>query len=179
MSRRTAAVWTAGLVMLLGTAACGQSQSHTTAQSRVPACGTPQLSWRMTVLPGTPHNTPTATLSAAHKGAKPCAFDGYPELHVYVGKGPSADSRPKRSAPVHLVLEPGHSVEIPVFYDAVGSPSGSCEVMAEYDPRVDVRPPNPAAHDYGSRVRLTDAQGHRRRAQVCDLHMLLGAPRLH
>ncbi|UXY32943.1 DUF4232 domain-containing protein [Streptomyces sp. HUAS TT20] len=177
MSRRAGAVCTVGLVMLLGAAACGQSGSG--SESRIAACATPQLSWKMTLLPGKPHDTPTAMLSAAHKGSKPCAFDGYPELSVYVGKGPSADSKPKQSTPVHLVLKPGHSIAIPVFYDAVGSPSGSCEVMAEYNPRVEVRPPHPTAHDYGSRVQLTDEKGHHRRAQVCDLDMLLGAPQLH
>ncbi|MGW7383329.1 DUF4232 domain-containing protein [Streptomyces sp. NPDC054794] len=162
---------------MLSAAACGQSDS--VSDARIAACGTSQLSWKMTLLPGKPHNTPTATLSAAHMGSKPCAFDGYPELSVHVGKGPSADSKPKESAPVHLLLKAGHSIAIPVFYDAIGSPSGSCEVMAEYNPRVDVRPPHPTAHDYGSRVELTDAKGHHRRAQVCDLDMLLGAPQLH
>ncbi|MFI9645545.1 DUF4232 domain-containing protein [Streptomyces sp. NPDC052040] len=177
MSWRTAVGWTVGLVMLLGATACGRSDDS--AAPRIGACGTPQLSWRMTVHPGKPHNTPAATLSAAHKGSKPCAFDGYPALSVYVGKGPSADSAPKRSMPVHLVLAPGHRIEIPVFYDAIGSPSGECEVSGEYDPRVDVRPPHPAAHDYGSHVQVTDTKGHPERAQVCDFHMLLGAPQLH
>ncbi|MFF3000791.1 DUF4232 domain-containing protein [Streptomyces sp. NPDC057950] len=176
MSRRTAAVCTAGL-MLLGAGACGEGAGA--SGIRIAACRTPQLSWKMTLLPGKPHNTPTATLSAAHKGSQPCAFDGYPELSVHVGKGPSADSRPKKRTPVRLVLKPGHSIAIPVFYDAVGSPSGSCEVMADYNPRVDVRPPHPATHDYGSRVQLTDAKGHHRRAQVCDLDMLLGVPELN
>ncbi|MEU6064834.1 DUF4232 domain-containing protein [Streptomyces sp. NPDC047082] len=157
MARGTAVLCTVGLVMLLGAVACGQSGS--VSGTRIAACGTPQLSWKMTLLPGKSHNTPMATLSAVHKGSKPCAFDGYPALSVYVGKGPSADSKPKESTPVHLVLKPGHSIAIPVFYDAIGAPSGSCEVMAEYNPRVDVRPPHPTAHDYGSRVQLNDAKG--------------------
>ncbi|MCS0605925.1 DUF4232 domain-containing protein [Streptomyces sp. LP11] len=177
MARRTAAVCALGLVTLLAAVGCGRSDSASDA--RIADCGSAQLSWKMTLRPGTPRHTPTATLSAAHKGSTPCAFDGYPRLSVSVGKGPSADSRPQRRTPVHLLLKPGHSIAIPVFYDAVGSPSGSCQVMAEYDPRVEVRPPHPGAHDYGSRVPLTDARGQHRRAQVCDSDMLLGAPELH
>ncbi|MFK4149150.1 hypothetical protein [Streptomyces sp. NPDC004065] len=67
----------------------------------------------MTLLPGKPHNSPTATLSARLEGSKSCAFDGYPELSVYVGKGPSAGSKPKEFTPVHLVLKPGHRIAIP------------------------------------------------------------------
>ncbi|MEU6085564.1 DUF4232 domain-containing protein [Streptomyces sp. NPDC047085] len=175
MARRTLAVSALGLAVLLGAAACGNDQGP--ADARPAACGTPQLSWKMVRLPGKPHKTPAATLSARNKGPKSCAFDGYPALSVYVGKGPSADAKPKKATPVHLVLDSGRTIEFPVFYDPIGAP-GDCDVSAEYNPRVDVRPPHPAAHDYGSPVRLTDAKGHQVRAQVCGPDMLLGAPRL-
>ncbi|MEV5880537.1 DUF4232 domain-containing protein [Streptomyces sp. NPDC052101] len=185
MARRTLAVSALSLVVLLGAAACGKDHSAAAQPSkgasdaRPAACGTPQLSWKMILLPGKPHNTPTATLSATHKGAKPCAFDGYPELSAFIGKGPAADAEPKKgAAPVHLVLQPGHAVEFPIFYDAVGSPSASCNVSAEYNPDISVRPPHAAAHDYGSFVHLTDAKGRHERAQVCSSGMQLGAPRL-
>ena len=184
MPRRTVAVFALGLVALTGATACGNGHS-TTAQpegdkshARPAACGTPQLSWKMSLLPGK-HSAPAATLSATRKGSGSCAFDGYPVLDFWVGKGPSATSKPKTSAPVHLVLNQGHSIEFPVFYDPVGSPPGNCEVMAEYDPRVAVTPPHRAAHDYGAALRLTDASGHHVRAQVCGPHdPELGAPRL-
>ncbi|MFJ8197815.1 DUF4232 domain-containing protein [Streptomyces sp. NPDC096152] len=186
MARRTLAVSALGLVVLLGAAACGKDHNTATQPSkgssdaRPAACGSSQLSWKLALLPGKPHHTPTAMLSAAHKGPRPCAFDGYPGLEFWVGKGPSADAKPKKSTPVRLVLKPGHSIEFPVFYDAVGSPSESCDLLAENDPRISVTPPHHAAHDYGSRVRLTDAEGHHVRAQVCGPDdPLLGAPQLH
>ncbi|MER7916675.1 MULTISPECIES: DUF4232 domain-containing protein [unclassified Streptomyces] len=187
MARRTRAVSALSLVVLLGAASCGTQQHHTATRSsggpsdaRPAACGSSQLGWKMTLLPGRPRHTPTAMLSAAHKGSKPCAFDGYPGLEFWVGKGPSADAKPERSAPVHLVLNPGHRIGFPVFYDAVGSPSESCDILAENDPRISVTPPHPAAHDYGSLVRLTDPRGHHVRAQVCGPGVpLLGAPQLH
>ncbi|WP_369364842.1 DUF4232 domain-containing protein [Streptomyces sp. CG4] len=187
MARRTRAVCALSLVVLLGAAACGKEHDTATQPSRGssdarPAvCGSSQLSWKLTLLPGKPHNTPTAMLSAAHKGAKPCAFDGYPGLEYFVGKGPASDAKPKKSTPVHLVLKPGHSIAFPVFYDAVGSPSESCDISAEYDPSISVTPPHRAPHDdYGSLVQLTDTRGHHVRAQVCGPDdPLLGPPQLH
>ncbi|MEU1401846.1 DUF4232 domain-containing protein [Streptomyces sp. NPDC005728] len=178
MSRRTVAVSALGLVLLLGATACGQADSS--SDTRIASCGTPELSWKMTLLPGKPHHTPAATLSATHKGSKSCAFDGYPELDFRVGKGAEAFSKPKTSTPVHLELNPGHSIEFPVFYDPIGSPPGDCEIAAEYDPSVFVTPPHRAREDYGSRLQLTDAKGKHVRAQVCGADdPKLGAPQLH
>lgn len=185
MSRRTVVVSALSLV-LLGAGACGKDHS-TAAQpgkdspdAHPVACATPQLDWKMSLLSGKSHNTPAATLTATHRGPKPCAFDGYPQLDFWAGKGPSAESKPKTSTPVHLVLNPGHSIEFPVFYDPIGSSPGDCELSAELDPRVSVTPPHRAAHDYGARLRLTDAKGKHVRAQVCGPNdPELGAPQIH
>ncbi|MEV6837266.1 DUF4232 domain-containing protein [Streptomyces sp. NPDC051133] len=175
MARRTLAVAALGLVALLGTAACGKDQGSSDA--RPVACQASQLGWKMTRLSGGRQSTPAATLSAENKGSKPCAFDGYPEIDVYVGKGPSADGRPKKGAtPVHSELNPGHAVEFPLFYEATATPGDGCEVSAEYDPSITVVPPHTRK---GSLIKMTDAKGRHVRAQVCGTGIELGSPQLH
>ncbi|MEU8471463.1 DUF4232 domain-containing protein [Streptomyces sp. NPDC029006] len=174
MARRTLAVPALGLLVLLGTAACGND--HGSSDARPAVCRTSQLGWKMTRLPGKRQTTPAATLSAENKGAKSCAFDGYPDIDVYIGKGPSADGKPKKGAtPVHLELNPGHTVEFPLFYEATPAPGGGCEVAAEYDPSITVVPPHTKD---GSLVRMTDAKGRHVRAQVCGAGIELGSPQL-
>ncbi|MES4893206.1 DUF4232 domain-containing protein [Streptomyces sp. NPDC096012] len=174
MARRTLAVSALGLAVLLGTAACGTDGSS--SDTRTDRCRTSQLAWKMTRLPGRRQDAPAAALSAENTGSKSCAFDGYPDIDVYVGKGPSADGKPKKGAtPVDVELNPGHTVEFPLFYDATAAPGGGCEVSAEYDPRISVVPPH--AED-GSLVEMTDAKGRHVRAQVCGLDIELGSPRL-
>jgi hypothetical protein len=174
MARRTLAVSALGLAVLLGTAACGNDQSS--SDTRIVACRTSQLNWKMTRLPGKQQNAPAAALSAENKGSKSCAFDGYPDIDVYVGKGPSAAGKPKKGAtPVHLELNPGHTVEFPLFYEATAAPGDGCEVSAEYDPGITVVPPH--TRD-GSLVKMTDAKGRHVRAQVCGIDIELGSPQL-
>ncbi|KUN88875.1 hypothetical protein AQJ66_05220 [Streptomyces bungoensis] len=176
MSTRTTAVAAAGLAVVLAAVGCGRDGAAAApARARPAACRTAQLSWRLTRLPGRPHH-PAATLGATLRGARRCAFDGYPELDVYVGKGPDVPARPERGAgPVRVELHPGHTLEFPVFYAASPLPDGSCRLPADTTPSVSVRPPH--AHD-GSLLRLSDARGHAERMQVCGTGMLLGSPRL-
>ncbi|MFI2763493.1 DUF4232 domain-containing protein [Streptomyces echinatus] len=174
MARRTRAVSALGLVLLLGTAAC--DTDHGSSDARPVACRASQLGWKMTRLPGKRQDTPAATLSAENKGTKSCTFDGYPDIDVYIGKGPSAGGKPKKGAgPVRLRLSPRHTVEFPLFYEATAAPGDGCEVSAEYDPSITVTPPH--AKD-GSLVRMTDARGKHVRAQVCDIDIELGSPQL-
>ncbi|MFF9089935.1 DUF4232 domain-containing protein [Streptomyces sp. NPDC014991] len=174
MARRTLAVSTLGLVVLLGTAACGNDQGSSDA--RPAACRTSQLGWKMTRLPGKQRNTPVATLSAENKGSKACVFDGYPSIDVYIGKGPSADGKPKKGAtPVHVQLNPDRTVEFPLFYEATAVRGDGCEVSAEYDPSITVVPPHTKD---GSLIKMTDAKGRHVRAQVCGTDIELGSPQL-
>ncbi|MFF1281535.1 DUF4232 domain-containing protein [Streptomyces sp. NPDC058299] len=174
MARRTLAVPALGLLVLLGTAACGNG--HGSSDARPAVCRASQLGWKMTRLPGKQQTTPSATLSAENKGSASCAFDGYPGIDVYIGKGPSADGKPKKGAtPVHVELNPGHTVEFPLFYEATAAPGGSCEVSAEYDPSITVVPPHT---EDGSVVKMTDAKGRHVRAQVCGVGIELGSPQL-
>jgi hypothetical protein len=117
-------------------------------------------------------------LSAANTGTTPCAFDGYPDVEVHAGKGPSVSSRPKAPAPVRHVLNPGRSIEFPLFYETSASPHGSCFLPAEDDAGIDVRPPHPARNDYGASIEMTDAQGRHVRAAVCGIVVRMGSPRL-
>ncbi|MFJ5534817.1 DUF4232 domain-containing protein [Streptomyces sp. NPDC093261] len=202
MARRTAAVSAIGLAVLLAATACGGSQTvstrpttgprQTTAPTTGPkvsspgssdaegaaACGTRQLRWKLTRLDGKPDNAPTALLSAMNTGPRPCAFDGYPDIDVYVGKGPSVSSKPKSSTSVRLVLNAGHAVEFPLFYEPTAGPHGSCFIPGDNDPRISVRPPHAAARDYGAFAQLTDANGRRLKAQVCGTALQLGSPQL-
>ncbi|MEU5536841.1 DUF4232 domain-containing protein [Streptomyces sp. NPDC020362] len=202
MAWRTATVSSIGLAVLLATTACGRGETVSTrpitgasltaapttspgaASSGSPrargtsACATPQLHWKLTRPHGTSHGAPTALLSARNTGTRPCAFDGYPDLDVYVGKGPSVSSKPKSTRPVRLVLNSTRTVEFPVFYAATAALHGSCFIPGHDSPRISVRPPHAAARDYGAFVQLTDANGHRLRAQVCGTGMQLGSPHL-
>ncbi|MDT0466620.1 DUF4232 domain-containing protein [Streptomyces gibsoniae] len=202
MARRTAAVSVVGLTVLLAATACGRGETvstrptagprETTAPATGPkaspsasshakgaaACGTPHLRWKLTRLDGKRHNTPTALLSATNTASRPCAFDGYPDIDVYVGKGPSVSSKPKKSTSVRLALNAGHAVVFPLFYVATPDRHGSCFIPGDNDPRVSVRPPHAAAHDYGAFAQLTDANGRRVPAQVCGTTIQLGSPQL-
>ncbi|MYX98402.1 DUF4232 domain-containing protein [Streptomyces sp. SID486] len=174
MARRILAVAALGLVVTLGSAACGTDRSASDARSV--ACRTSQLDWKMTRLLGKHPDGGAATLSAENNGPKSCAFDGYPDIDVHIGKGPAADGKPKRgAAPVHVELHPGHTVEFPLFYEATAAPGDGCEVSAAYDPSITVVPPHTKD---GSSVRMTDAKGRHVRAQVCDFDIEVGAPQL-
>ncbi|MGV9245575.1 DUF4232 domain-containing protein [Streptomyces sp. NPDC003710] len=202
MVRRTAAVSAIGLAVLLAATGCGRSETvstqpttgaghtstpttgssasspaspHTTGAA---ACRTPQLRWKLTRLEGKTHNAPTALLSATNTGTRPCAFDGYPGIDVYVGKGPSVSSKPKSITSVRLVLNAGHAAEFPLFYTPTAGPHGSCFIPGDDDPRVSVRPPHAAAGDYGASAQLTDVNGRHLRVQVCGTTIQLGAPQL-
>lgn len=206
MASRTAAVSVVGLAMLLAATACGRNEtvstqpvpgaSRTTAPTAgatgpsasaspsgssratgTTACTTKHLRWKLTRADSRSHGAPTALLSARNTGSRPCAFDGYPELDVYVGKGPSVSSTPKSTKPVRVVLNGARAVEFPVFYVPTATQHGSCFIPGRDSPRISVRPPHAAARDYGAFVRLTDAGGRRLRAQVCGTTMQLGSPR--
>lgn len=141
------------------------------------ACGTEQLRWRLTLLTVKPSKEPTALLSATNTGATPCAFDGYPDLEVHLGKGPAVDAQPKTTTRVRLLLGHGRTVEIPLFYPAVRLRDGYCAIPPGEDPEISARPPHPASTDYGASVQMSDPQGRQIRATVCDtIHM--GSPRL-
>ncbi|MER6129003.1 DUF4232 domain-containing protein [Streptomyces sp. NPDC001795] len=154
------------------------SPSASADTPRVAGCGTPQLRWRLTHLPDKPGTKPTALLRATNNGTTPCALDGYPELNVHVGKGPSVTSKPKTTTPVRLVLKPRHAVDYPLFYEASASRHGGCFIPAYNNPRIEVRAPHPAPTDYGTFVLMTDAHGRHVRAAVCGMTMHMGAPRL-
>ncbi|EST29660.1 DUF4232 domain-containing protein [Streptomyces roseochromogenus] len=207
MTRRTAAVSAISLVVALAVAGCGGGSDHVAAQpttgpsrttapptttepsqtpaspsapagaSRAAACRTEQLRWKLTRLAGTSDKAPAAMLSATNPGTTPCALDGNPDLNVYVGKGPSVSSEPKTTTPIRLVLNHGHEVEFPLFYETSASPRGSCFIPADDDPRIDVRVPHPASGDYGTFVEMSDVHGRHVRAQVCGITIHLGSPR--
>ncbi|GGY07303.1 hypothetical protein GCM10010510_61570 [Streptomyces anandii JCM 4720] len=159
----------------LGPAATGVSSTAPTG-ARL-ACGTEQLRWRLTLLTVKPSKEPTALLSATNTGATPCAFDGYPDLEVHLGKGPAVDAQPKTTTRVRLLLGHGRTVEIPLFYPAVRLRDGYCAIPPGEDPEISARPPHPASTDYGASVQMSDPQGRQIRATVCDtIHM--GSPRL-
>ncbi|WP_079249554.1 hypothetical protein [Streptomyces sp. IMTB 2501] len=116
-------------------------------------------------------------LSATNPGTTACAFDGNPDLNVYVGKGASVSSVPKTTKPIRLVLNHGHGVEFPLFYETSASPHGSCFIPADNNPRIDVRVPHPASGDYGAFVEMRDVHGRPVPAQVCGITIHLGSPR--
>jgi hypothetical protein len=149
------------------------------------ACGTEELRWRLTLTggkagkpgkSGKSGKVPTALLSATNTGAAPCAFDGYPKVQAYAGKGPSVWSEPKAKAPVRLVLNHGSTVEFPLFYPASPSADGSCAIPVDDDPRIEVLPPHAASTDYGASLQITDPHGRKVTPVFCDtIHV--GAPR--
>ncbi|MGW2706284.1 DUF4232 domain-containing protein [Streptomyces sp. NPDC001340] len=146
---------------------------------RPAACGSPQLRWKWTRLADRPAGAPAAVLSARNRSAKPCAFDGYPQLHVGVGKAQDVESAPKKEAvPVRLVLDPGRTVDFPLFYQPHDVPRMSCWIAGDYNASSDVVVPRPAKHDYGSFVHVTDAKGHRLPTQVCSDTIQVGPPHL-
>ncbi|MFD7056132.1 DUF4232 domain-containing protein [Streptomyces mirabilis] len=141
------------------------------------ACGTKRLRWRLTRLADKSSKAPTALLSATNASTASCAFNGYPELHAYAGKGPAVWSEPKAKAPVRLMLGPGNSVDFPLFYPASPAPNGSCSIPVDDDPRIEVLPPHRASTDYGATVQITDLHGRNVTPVFCDT-VHLGAPRL-
>jgi hypothetical protein len=204
MARRTAAVCAISLGVVVAAAACGPEHrvaaqpttgpSRTTAPTVEPsqttvspsasagvrpgaACGTKQLRWRLTRLADKSSKAPTALLSATNTSTASCAFNGYPELHAYAGKGPAVWSEPKSKAPVRLMLGPGNAVDFPLFYPASPAPDGSCSIPVDDDPRIEVVPPHPAPTDYGATVQITDPHGRNVTPVFCDT-VHLGAPRL-
>lgn len=116
-------------------------------------------------------------LSATNTGTVSCAFAGYPDVDVYLGKGPSVSAKPKTTAPVRLVLDHGRTVDLPLFYPASPLRDGYCAIPVDEEPRIAVRPPHPAKGDYGSFLQLTDTHGRQLRATVCDT-IAMGTPRL-
>ncbi|WP_225829832.1 DUF4232 domain-containing protein [Streptomyces sp. NK08204] len=173
MAQRKATVLILTLAVLLGLSSCGGG--HT----RAAACGSHQLRWKWTLLADKPAGAPTAMLSATNRRARPCAFDGYPQLDVWVGKAQDVQSEPvKKAVPVRLELKPGRTVDFPLFYQPHEVPRESCWISGEYNASSDVVPPHPAQHDYGSFVHPTDAQGHRLPTQVCSDTVQLGPPHL-
>jgi hypothetical protein len=204
MARRTAAVCAISLGVVVAAAACGPEHrvaaqpttgpSRTTAPTVEPsqttvspsasagvrpgaACGTKELRWRLTRLADKSSKAPTALLSATNTSTASCAFNGYPELHAYAGKGPAVWSEPKAKAPVRLMLGPGNSVDFPLFYPASPAPNGSCSIPVDDDPRIEVLPPHRAPTDYGATVQITDLHGRNVTPVFCDT-VHLGAPRL-
>ncbi|MEU5537544.1 DUF4232 domain-containing protein [Streptomyces sp. NPDC020362] len=176
MVQRKATVLMLSLAMLLGLTACGWGRW---GHARAATCGSPQLGWKWTRLADRPAGAPVATLSGRNKSAKPCAFDGYPQLHVWVGKAQDVLSEPKKKAkPVRLVLNPGHTVDFPLFYQPHHIPRRFCWIAGDDNAGSDVVPPHRAQHDYGSFVHVTDAKGHRLPTQVCSDTIQLGPPHL-
>ncbi|KUM89731.1 hypothetical protein AQI88_39410 [Streptomyces cellostaticus] len=116
-------------------------------------------------------------MSATNIGGTSCAFDGYPYVEVYLGKGPSESAKPKTTKPVRLALDHGRTVDFPLFYPASPLRDGYCSIPVDEDPRIAVQPPHPARTDYGTLLQLTDAHGRHLRATVCDT-MHMGSPRL-
>ncbi|MGW2746630.1 DUF4232 domain-containing protein [Streptomyces sp. NPDC001450] len=159
--------------MLLGLTACGWG--HT----RPAACGSPQLRWKWTRSADKPAGAAAAMLSARNRSAKPCAFDGYPQLHVWVGKAQDVESEPTKTAtPVRLVLDPGRTVDFPLYYQPHVVPRESCWIAGNYNASSDVVAPHPAKHDYGRFVHVTNAKGHRLPTQVCSDTIRIGPPHL-
>ncbi|KUN05201.1 hypothetical protein AQI95_17135 [Streptomyces yokosukanensis] len=186
MTRRTAkarkaAVLVLGLAVLAGLAACGSGHgdSDSRGRARAAACGSPQLRWKWTPTADRRPGAPAAQLSATNKRSQPCTLDGYPQVKVWVGKAQDVYSEPRKNAkPVRLVLDPGRTVDFPLFYEAQDVPRGSCWIAGDYDASSDVVPPHPAKRDYGSFVHPTDAKGHRLPTQVCSDTIRLDPPRL-
>jgi hypothetical protein len=193
MARQTAALLAISLTVVLAAAACGSADhvatqpttgpsqataSASTGARRAAGCGTRQLRWKLTRLAGNPRSASAALLSATNTGTTPCVFDGYPDLEVHAGKGPSVSSKPQATTPVRHVLNPGRGIEFPLFYETSASPQGSCFIPADDDPSIDVRPPHPARNDYGASIEMTDAHGRRLRATVCGVIVQMGSPRL-
>ncbi|MGW2651947.1 DUF4232 domain-containing protein [Streptomyces sp. NPDC001393] len=141
------------------------------------ACGTEQLRWKLTRLAAPSAKEPTALLSATNTGTTPCSFDGYPYVHVYLGKGPAVEAKPKATTPVRLLLNHGRTVEVPLFYPAAPLRDGYCGIPVDEDPEIEVQPPHPARTDYGTLVQMSDTRGRQVRATVCDT-ILMGSPRL-
>ncbi|WP_265569066.1 DUF4232 domain-containing protein [Streptomyces hygroscopicus] len=204
MARRTAAVSAISLAVVVAAAACGPEHrgaaQPATKPSRTPeltakpsqtapspsasagarpgaACGAKQLRWRLTRLADKSSKAPTALLSATNIGTLRCAFNGYPELHAYAGKGPAVWSEPMSKAPVRLVLNHGNAVDFPLFYPASPVAGGSCSIPLDDDPRIEVLPPHPPRTDYGAFLQITDPHGRQVSPVFCDtVHM--GAPRM-
>ncbi|MFI1164026.1 hypothetical protein ACH4UM_10460 [Streptomyces sp. NPDC020801] len=86
-------------------------------------------------------------------------------------------SEPEKSTPVRLVLNPGHTIEYPLFHPASRAVRGYCAMEPDLEPSIDVRPPHPARTDYGAGLHMTDVHGRRLHAVVCDT-IRMGAPRL-
>lgn len=204
MARRTAVVSAISLAVVVAAAACGPEHrvaarptsgpSRTTAPASEPsrtsaspsasaavrsgaACAMKQLRWRLTRLADKSSKAPTALLSATNTSTAPCAFNGYPELHAYAGKGPAVWSEPKAKAPVRLVLDHDKTVDFPLFYLAAPAADGSCSIPVEDDPRIEVLPPHPAHTDYGASLHITDPQGRHVVPVFCDT-VHVGAPRM-
>ncbi|MEV5876136.1 DUF4232 domain-containing protein [Streptomyces sp. NPDC052101] len=169
-----------GLAALLGLTACGGGQGHSHAAAAPSACGSPQLRWKWTRLADKPSGAPAALLTATNTSSKPCAFDGYPQLQVWVGKAQDVQSEPgKKAEPVRLVLDPGRTADFPLFYQPYDVPRGSCWIAGDLNASSGVVPPHPAKRDYGSFVHLTDTSGHRLPAQVCSDTIQIRPPHLH
>jgi hypothetical protein len=173
MVQRKAAVFVLGLAVLLGLTAWGWIRSHGAA------CGSPQLRWTWTRPAGEPSDGSAATLSATNKSSHRCVFDGYPQIHVWVGKAQDVQSEPeKNGGPVMVVLNPGRTVDFPLFYQPNDVPRYHCWIGAEDNASSDVVPPHPRKHDYGSFVHVTDAKGHPLPTQVCSDTLRVGPPQL-
>ncbi|MEU5535814.1 DUF4232 domain-containing protein [Streptomyces sp. NPDC020362] len=157
------------MAVLLGTVACGDHNSAA-------ACGTPHLRWKLTRVTGKERGAPAATLSARNTGSQPCAFDGYPELDAQVGKAQGTTSKPKKAKAARVVLNPGRTIDFPVFYNPYGLPDGYCFITGDLTPSLYVTPPHPAPHDYGTSTYLTDAKGHHLNAQICEDTIEIGPP---
>ncbi|MBN0048772.1 DUF4232 domain-containing protein [Streptomyces actuosus] len=161
-----------GLVTLPVTAACGRHPS-------VADCRSPHLHWRLTRLSERAPGAPAALLSGTNTGARPCAFDGYPQLDVRVGKAQGVRSEPReKGEPARLVVEPGRTVDVPLFYRPDGGAPGSCWIAGGYNASSRVVPPHATGDDDGSPVHFTDAGGHRLPTQVCSDTLRMGPPRL-
>lgn len=166
-------------VLILSLAALLGLTAYLWVHPRPAACGSPQLRWKWTRLADTSASAPVAMLSARNRSAQPCAFDGYPQMHVWVGKAQDVESEPKQEAiPVRLVLNPGQTVDFPLFYQPHDVPRGSCWIAGNYNASSDVVVPHPAKHDYGSFVHVTNAEGHRVPTQVCSDTLRVGLPHL-
>ena len=168
-ARRTVTVCLLSLAVLLGAVAYGDHDG-------VAGCGTPHLRWKLTRLTDKERGAPAAMLSARNTGSQPCAFDGYPELDAQVGKAQGTTSKPKKAKTARVVLNPGRTVDFPVFYDPHRVPDGYCFITGDLNPSLYVTPPHPAKHDYGTSTQLTDAKGHHLDAQICGDTIEIGPP---
>ncbi|MDF3300174.1 hypothetical protein [Streptomyces tropicalis] len=91
---------------------------------------------RLARLAATSAKEPTALLSASNASTTPCAFDGYPDLQVYLGKGPSAEAESKTTTLVRPLLHHGPTVEVPLFYPASPARDGYCAIPVDEEPRI-------------------------------------------